>query len=89
MGKATHEWDDNLETCIKCGDKDWMADDVCSESRVEQAAFTVVAGKYEDDDITFHESAKYISEPMVYKEAQLKLKEVSDYPFSRVEFTPK
>lgn len=27
-----HCWDDNdLSTCLRCGDKDWMADDVCSK----------------------------------------------------------
>ena len=25
----SHEWDDVGERCIKCGDKDWMADPVC------------------------------------------------------------
>ncbi|WP_281441181.1 hypothetical protein [Aeromonas veronii] len=24
-----HEWDDSLERCVKCGDKDWFAGPVC------------------------------------------------------------
>ena len=33
----THEWDDpDGSTCGKCGDKDWMADAACSESRIKK-----------------------------------------------------
>lgn len=34
---ARHEWDWETgagERCVKCGDKDWMADPVCSESKL-------------------------------------------------------
>ena len=34
--KSSHEWDDDLSTCIKCGDKDWMADKYCSESKLNK-----------------------------------------------------
>lgn len=30
--KPSHSWNDDLSTCTKCGDKDWMADEFCSES---------------------------------------------------------
>jgi hypothetical protein len=30
-----HDWETpDLSTCSKCGDKDWMADQYCSESKV-------------------------------------------------------
>ncbi len=35
--RATHDWDwvnGEGERCIKCGDKDYMADEYCSESKV-------------------------------------------------------
>lgn len=28
-GSDRHEWDRDGERCVKCGDKDWMADDAC------------------------------------------------------------
>lgn len=32
-----HEWESpDLSTCVKCGDKDWMADAECSESKVKR-----------------------------------------------------
>lgn len=24
QSKCDHEWNDDLSTCVKCGDKDWM-----------------------------------------------------------------
>lgn len=35
--QPTHDWDwknGGGTTCVKCGDKDWMADAVCSESKL-------------------------------------------------------
>ena len=29
-----HKWDGDGERCSKCGDKDWMADDSCSERKL-------------------------------------------------------
>ena len=29
-----HQWDEDGSTCVKCGDKDWMADPLCSESKL-------------------------------------------------------
>lgn len=34
----SHEWDDVGERCIKCGDKDWMADPVCRGATPAAAA---------------------------------------------------
>ncbi|PFH29085.1 hypothetical protein [Burkholderia sp. JKS000303] len=34
----SHEWDDVGERCIKCGDKDWMADPVCRSATPAAAA---------------------------------------------------
>jgi len=30
-----HHWDATGERCLKCGDKDWMADPVCSGGQQE------------------------------------------------------
>ena len=32
----THAWDDDGETCLKCGDKDWMNDPICSNSKIDK-----------------------------------------------------
>lgn len=28
-----HHWDDSGERCLRCGDKDWMADEFCSNHK--------------------------------------------------------
>jgi len=33
---ARHEWGGEGDRCVKCGDKDWMADPVCSESKLRR-----------------------------------------------------
>lgn len=33
---SKHTWDDGGETCLKCGDKDWMSDPVCSNSKIKR-----------------------------------------------------
>lgn len=33
-----HQWDEDGERCVKCGDKDWMAGKSCSESLVNRCA---------------------------------------------------
>lgn len=33
-----HQWDEDGERCVKCGDKDWMAGKSCSESLVNHCA---------------------------------------------------
>ncbi|WP_175663093.1 hypothetical protein [Burkholderia ambifaria] len=35
---GSHEWDNVGERCIKCGDKDWMADPVCRGAKPAAAA---------------------------------------------------
>lgn len=30
-----HAWNDDGETCLKCGDKDWMNDPICSNSKIK------------------------------------------------------
>ncbi len=90
--KPTHDWNDNLETCLKCGDKDWRADEFCSEYMVNDKKYIVVAGKYEDYVYDGHlpfENYKYISEPMTYEQATAKYQEMKGYPFCRIELDRK
>jgi len=39
--KPSHSWNGDLSTCIKCGDKDWMADEFCSESLLVKPSATL------------------------------------------------
>ncbi len=42
---ANHEWESpDLSTCKKCGDKDWMADAECSESKLVESTAKVGRG---------------------------------------------
>lgn len=35
--KPSHNWsNDEMDKCSKCGDKDWMADEFCSESLINK-----------------------------------------------------
>lgn len=34
--RPSHKWDADGERCVKCGDKDWMNDPVCSESKLKE-----------------------------------------------------
>ncbi|GIU22185.1 hypothetical protein [Shewanella sp. MBTL60-007] len=45
--KPSHLWNDDLSTCVKCGDKDWMADEFCSESRLKCSGVDVAAKRLE------------------------------------------
>lgn len=38
---SNHQWDDDLERCLKCGDKDWYASPTCTPKKVEQEPPTV------------------------------------------------
>ncbi|WP_225031763.1 hypothetical protein [Paraburkholderia sp. XV] len=37
---VSHKWDEDGERCEKCGDKDWMADQSCSERLLRAASAT-------------------------------------------------
>ena len=41
---VSHTWDEDGERCLKCGDKDWMADESCSERLVTAAPSTAAQG---------------------------------------------
>ncbi|RLV60992.1 hypothetical protein D5018_03885 [Parashewanella curva] len=83
--EAWHEWDDYIEKCIKCGDDFDLGNKYCSESKVNNDIYIVVAGKYEDSEHGSVENCKYISNPMSYSKAKEKEEEMSGYPFCRIE----
>lgn len=46
---ARHEWDRDGERCVKCGEKDWMADAVCSESKLRPSPAPALRTEQVDD----------------------------------------
>ena len=53
---------------------------------LDEKAFVVVAGKYDEFEGEQIENFKYCSEPMLLEDAEEDLKRFKGYPFARIEY---
>ena len=70
---------------VKVFGSKWCPDcypDFSRGQSLNETAFAVVAGKYDD----YGENIKFASDAMTLPEAEKTLKQVSDYPFARIEY---